>query len=92
VVRLHRLGFLAVTMAKLFFPTSDLVASLLLTFAASDSVSGQAAGALSWWVPMPIVEAQGGARADSHAVMIGTLMMAVTPTYASIGPGRRWWW
>jgi MFS transporter, MHS family, proline/betaine transporter len=80
-------GFLAVTMAKLFFPTSDPFTSLLLTFA-------------TFGIPFlarPLGAVVVGAYADRRGrkaalvltvtlMMIGTLTMAVTPTYASIGP------
>jgi MHS family proline/betaine transporter-like MFS transporter len=80
-------GFLAVTMAKLFFPTSDPLTSLLLTFG-------------TFGIPFlvrPLGAVVVGAYADRRGrkaallltialMMIGTLMMAVVPTYASIGP------
>jgi MHS family proline/betaine transporter-like MFS transporter len=77
-------GFLAVTMAKLFFPTSDPFTSLLLTFA-------------TFGIPFlarPLGAVVIGAYADRRGrkaalvltvtlMMIGALTMAVTPTDAA---------
>jgi MFS transporter, MHS family, proline/betaine transporter len=80
-------GFLAVTMAKLFFPVSDPVTSLLLTFGTFG---------ISFLV-RPLGAVVVGAYADRKGrraallltitlMMTGTLMMAIVPTFASIGP------
>lgn len=79
-------GFLAVTMAKLFFPTGDEKASLLLAFATFGVT----------FLMRPLGAVILGAFADRHGrksaliltislMMIGTLCIAITPTYASIG-------
>ncbi len=80
-------GFFAVIMAKLFFPASDDIASLLLTFA-------------TFGVPFlarPLGAIFMGGYADRHGrkqtlvlsialMMTGTLAIALTPTYSTIGP------
>ena len=90
VVRLRRLRFLRVTMAKLFFPTGDETVSLLLAFATF--------GVTFFMRPLGAIVL--GGYADRHGrkaaftlaialMMIGTAMIAVTPTYATIGCWRR---
>jgi MHS family proline/betaine transporter-like MFS transporter len=79
-------GFLAVTMAKLFFPASDENASLLLVFATFGVT----------FAMRPFGAIVLGALADRRGrkaalvltiaiMMLGTLAIAVAPTYASIG-------
>jgi MHS family proline/betaine transporter-like MFS transporter len=79
-------GFFAVPISKAFFPAADPTASLLLTLAAF-AVS---------YLARPVGALVLGAYADRHgrkaALMIsiwlmalGTLAIAITPTYASIG-------
>ncbi len=79
-------GFLAVTMAKLFFPASDQVASLLLTFGTFGIT----------FLLRPLGAILIGAYTDRRGrkpaltltitlMMVGTAMMAIVPTYRSIG-------
>jgi MHS family proline/betaine transporter-like MFS transporter len=79
-------GFFAVTMAKLFFPTGNETASLLLTFATF--------GVTYFMRPLGAIVI--GSYADRKGrkaalmltialMMIGTAMIAAMPTYASIG-------
>jgi MFS transporter, MHS family, proline/betaine transporter len=79
-------GFLAVTMAKLFFPASDQVASLLLTFGTFGVT----------FLLRPLGAILIGAFTDRRGrkpaltltitlMMVGTAMMATVPTYSSIG-------
>jgi MFS transporter, MHS family, proline/betaine transporter len=79
-------GFLAVTMAKLFFPASDQVASLLLTFGTFGVT----------FLLRPLGAILIGAYTDRRGrkpaltltitlMMVGTAIMAIVPTYGSIG-------
>jgi MHS family proline/betaine transporter-like MFS transporter len=79
-------GFLAVTMAKLFFPPSDENASLLLVFVTFGVT----------FLMRPLGAIVLGTFADRRGrkaalvltiaiMMLGTLTIAVTPTYSSIG-------
>jgi MFS transporter, MHS family, proline/betaine transporter len=79
-------GFLAVTMAKLFFPASDEIASLLLTFGTFGAT----------FLLRPLGAIVIGAYADRRGrkaaltltialMVLGTATMALVPTYASIG-------
>ena len=79
-------GFFAVTLAEVFFPASDPTVSLLITFGAFG---------LSY-VVRPLGAIIVGAYTDRHGrkagltlsiglMMIGTLLMVITPSYASIG-------
>ncbi len=79
-------GFFAVTISKLFFPASDETTSLLLTLGTF--------GVSFFMRPLGAVVI--GVYADRHGrraaltlsillMMIGTLIIAVLPTYASIG-------
>lgn len=79
-------GYLAVTISRLFFPTSDPTVSLLVTFGAFGAS----------YLIRPLGAFVLGAYADSagrkasmvvsiRLMMIGTFIMAVIPTYQSIG-------
>ncbi|MCC6780350.1 MAG: MFS transporter [Hyphomicrobiales bacterium] len=79
-------GFFAVTIAKLFFPSDDKTASLLLTLATF--------GITFFLRPLGAIVI--GSLADRYGrkaaftltiaiMMVGTAMIAVSPTYASIG-------
>src|SRR5215472_5888611 len=79
-------GFFAVYMSEVFFPTSDPNVSLLITFGAFG---------LSY-VVRPLGAFIVGSYTDRHGrkagltlsiglMMIGTILMVITPSYASIG-------
>src|SRR5262249_35766233 len=79
-------GYFAVTLAQVFFPASDPTVSLLITFGTFG---------LSY-VIRPLGAIIVGAYTDRHGrkagltlsiglMMIGTLLMVITPGYASIG-------
>ena len=79
-------GFFALTISKLFFPASDQTLSLLLTFGTF--------GVTFFVRPFGAIVL--GGYADRHGrkatliltiglMMLGTAIIAVTPTYASIG-------
>jgi MFS transporter, MHS family, proline/betaine transporter len=79
-------GFLAVTIAEVFFPTGNPTVSLLVTFGAFGLA----------YLVRPLGAIFVGSYADRHGrkagltlsialMMIGTTLMAVTPGYASIG-------
>jgi MFS transporter, MHS family, proline/betaine transporter len=79
-------GYFAVTISRLFFPTTDQTVSLLLalgTFGVSYMVRPLGAIVLGAYAD------QTGRKASLMAsivlMMIGTLIMVVIPTYASIG-------
>src|SRR5690349_7307946 len=79
-------GFFAVTLAEVFFPAGDPTVSLLITFGAF---------ALAYFVrPLGAIVVGGytdragrkaGLLLSMALMMIGTTMMAVTPSYATIG-------
>src|SRR4029077_4815128 len=79
-------GFFAVYMSEVFFPTSDPIVSLLITFGAFGLA----------YVVRPLGALIVGSYTDRHGrkagltlsigmMMIGTTMMLVTPGYATIG-------
>ena len=79
-------GFLAVTIAEVFFPTSDPTVSLLVTFGAFGLA----------YLVRPLGAIFVGSYADRHGrkagltlsialMMVGTTLMAVTPGYTTIG-------
>ena len=79
-------GFLAVTIAQVFFPTGDPTVSLLVTFGAFGLA----------YLVRPLGAIFVGAYTDKHGrkagltlsialMMIGTTLMALTPSYAAIG-------
>jgi MHS family proline/betaine transporter-like MFS transporter len=79
-------GFLAVTLAEVFFPTSDPTVSLLVTFGAFGLA----------YLVRPLGAIFVGTYTDRHGrkagltlsialMMIGTTLMAVTPGYATVG-------
>jgi MFS transporter, MHS family, proline/betaine transporter len=79
-------GYFAVTIAEVFFPTEDPVVSLLITFGAFGLA----------YVVRPLGAAIVGTYTDKHGrkagltlsialMMVGTILMLVTPGYATIG-------
>src|SRR5580704_7788121 len=79
-------GFLAVTIAEVFFPTGNHTVSLLVTFGAFGLA----------YLVRPLGAIFVGSYADRHGrkagltlsialMMVGTTLMAVTPGYATIG-------
>ena len=79
-------GFLAVTISQVFFPTGDPTVSLLVTFGAFGLA----------YLVRPLGAIFIGSYTDKHGrkagltlsialMMIGTTLMAVTPSYAAIG-------
>ena len=79
-------GFLAVTIAQVFFPTGDPTVSLLVTFGAFGLA----------YLVRPLGAIFVGSYTDKHGrkagltlsialMMLGTTLMALTPGYASIG-------
>jgi MHS family proline/betaine transporter-like MFS transporter len=79
-------GFLAVTLAQVFFPTGDPTVSLLVTFGAFGLA----------YLVRPLGAIFVGSYTDKHGrkagltlsialMMLGTTLMALTPGYASIG-------
>lgn len=79
-------GFFAVTIAKLFFPNQDETVSLLLTLGTFGvSFFMRPLGALVLGVYADRVGRKAALTLTIVLMMIGTLMIAVMPTYASIG-------
>ena len=79
-------GFLAVTLAQVFFPTGDPTVSLLVTFGAFGLA----------YLVRPLGAIFVGSYTDKHGrkagltlsialMMLGTTLMALTPSYAAIG-------
>src|SRR6201998_782674 len=79
-------GFFAVTLAEVFFPTGDPTVSLLVTFGAFGLA----------YLVRPLGALFVGSFTDKHGrkagltlsialMMIGTTLMALTPSYAAIG-------
>jgi MHS family proline/betaine transporter-like MFS transporter len=79
-------GFLAVTIAQVFFPTGDPTVSLLVTFGAFGLA----------YLVRPLGAIFVGSYTDKHGrkagltlsialMMVGTTLMALTPSYAAIG-------
>jgi MFS transporter, MHS family, proline/betaine transporter len=79
-------GFLAVTISQVFFPTGDPTVSLLVTFGAFGLA----------YLVRPLGAIFVGSYTDRHGrkagltlsialMMVGTTLMAVTPSYAAIG-------
>ena len=79
-------GYLAVTISRLFFPSNDENASLLLalgTFGVSYLIRPLGALALGAYADRSGRKAS--LLASIQLMMIGTLLMAALPTYRSIG-------
>lgn len=79
-------GFFAVTIAKLFFPTADETVSLLLTlgtFAVSYLIRPLGAAVLGSYADR--VGRKAAMLASIWLMMLGTFLIAVMPTYATIG-------
>ena len=79
-------GFLAVTISQVFFPVGDPTVSLLVTFGAFELA----------YLVRPLGAVFVGSYTDKHGrkagltlsialMMIGTTLMALTPSYAAIG-------
>src|ERR1700686_1217395 len=79
-------GFLAATLAEVFFPTGDPTVSLLVTFGAFGLA----------YLVRPLGAIFVGSYTDKHGrkaglmlsialMMLGTTLMALTPSYAAIG-------
>ena len=79
-------GYFALTIAEVFFPTSDPTISLLITFGAFGlSYVVRPLGAIVIGAYTDRVGRKAGLTLSIALMMIGTLLMAVTPGYASIG-------
>lgn len=79
-------GFFAVTIAKLFFPTTDETVSLLLTlgtFAVSYLIRPLGAMVLGSYADR--VGRKAAMLVSIWLMMLGTFLIAVMPTYAAIG-------
>lgn len=79
-------GFFAVTIAKLFFPATDETVSLLLTlgtFAVSYLIRPLGAAVLGSYADR--VGRKAAMLASIWLMMLGTFLIAVMPTYATIG-------
>ena len=79
-------GYLAVTLSRLFFPSNDENASLLLTLGTFGvSYLVRPIGALVLGAYADRAGRKASLLASIQLMMIGTLLMAVLPTYGSIG-------
>ena len=79
-------GYFAVTISRLFFPSSDQTVSLMLafgTFGASYLV--RPLGALVLGAYADKAGRKASLTVSIFLMTIGTLLMAIVPTYASIG-------
>lgn len=79
-------GFFAVTIAKLFFPTTDETVSLLLTlgtFAVSYLIRPLGAAVLGSYADR--VGRKAAMLVSIWLMMLGTFLIAVMPTYATVG-------
>src|SRR5271166_6071859 len=79
-------GFFAVTLAEVFFPTSDPTVSLLVTFGAFGlAYIVRPLGAIDVGGYTDRAGRKAGLLLSMALMMIGTSLMAVTPGYATIG-------
>src|SRR5580700_911492 len=79
-------GYLAVTLSRLFFPSNDENASLLLTLGTFGvSYLVRPIGALVLGAYADRAGRKASLLASIQLMMIGTFLMAVLPTYRSIG-------
>jgi MFS transporter, MHS family, proline/betaine transporter len=79
-------GFFAVTISRLFFPTSDETASLLLTFATFGvAFVMRPLGAIIIGSYADVAGRKAALNLSIVLMMIGTLIIAVLPTYETIG-------
>jgi MHS family proline/betaine transporter-like MFS transporter len=79
-------GYLAVTISRLFFPTSDETVSLMLAFGTFGvSYLVRPLGALILGAYADRAGRKASLTLSIFLMTIGTLLMAVIPTYASIG-------
>src|SRR5258707_15715798 len=79
-------GFLAVTIAKLFFPTESELASLLLSVATFGvGAVARPIGALVLGIYADRVGRKAALTLTIFLMGLGTGLIAVAPTYASIG-------
>ena len=79
-------GFFAITISKLFFPTADETVSLLLalgTFALSYLIRPLGAAVLGSYADR--VGRKSAMLVSIWLMMLGTLLIAIMPTYAAIG-------
>ncbi|GFM89206.1 MFS transporter [Pseudomonas cichorii] len=79
-------GFFAMTISKLFFPSADETVSLLMalgTFAVSYLIRPLGAAVLGSYADR--VGRKSAMLASIWLMMLGTLLIAIMPTYASIG-------
>jgi MFS transporter, MHS family, proline/betaine transporter len=79
-------GYFAVTISRLFFPANDPTVALLLAFGAfGASYLVRPAGAIVLGAYADRAGRKASLMVSILLMMIGTLLMAVTPTYKSIG-------
>src|SRR5262249_43881227 len=79
-------GFFAVTIAEVFFPTGNSTVSLLITFGAFGlSYVVRPLGAIVIGSYTDRAGRKAGLTLSIGLMMIGTVMMVVTPSYATIG-------
>src|ERR1051325_7606950 len=79
-------GYFAVTIAEVFFPTHDPAVSLLVTFGAFGlSYLVRPLGALAVGAYTDRAGRKAGLTLSIALMMIGTMLMVVTPGYATIG-------
>jgi MHS family proline/betaine transporter-like MFS transporter len=79
-------GFFAVTIAEVFFPTNDPTVSLLITFGAFGlAYFVRPLGAIIVGGYTDRAGRKAGLLLSISLMMIGTTLMAVTPSYATIG-------
>jgi len=79
-------GYFAVTISRLFFPTADQTASLLLAFGTFGvSYLVRPLGAIVLGAYADRAGRKASLMVSILLMMIGTLLMVVMPTYASIG-------
>jgi MFS transporter, MHS family, proline/betaine transporter len=79
-------GFFAATLAEVFFPTSDPTVSLLITFGAFGlSYIVRPLGAAVIGTYTDRAGRKAGLTLSIALMMIGTILMVVTPGYATIG-------
>src|SRR5437899_5253787 len=79
-------GFFAVTIAEVFFPASDPTVSLLITFGTFGlSYVARPLGAIVIGTYTDRAGRKAGLTLSIGLMMIGTILMVITPGYATIG-------
>jgi MFS transporter, MHS family, proline/betaine transporter len=79
-------GYFAVTISRLFFPSSDQTVSLMLAFGTSGaSYLVRPLGALVLGAYADKAGRKASLTVSIFLMTIGTLLMAIVPTYASVG-------